>query len=220
MPLPIRGGKTRTNPVAFMPWMRMGLPPRSFAADAHGCIMVRSWRPTEYKAAARSIAPERELPSDRPRRTAPAWLLARRPSRPLRAACGGGLRPVLTGTSPTTLTGGRSGRRNGPRRTKKQTSIPMPKDPLTPEAPYKGVRCRGAKPLTDRNTGRSKKIVLIFQFCNPSSVALRVPPSPIGRRKSPLPLRCVKALARGEGTLHCLNGSRPRASAPRASWRW
>jgi hypothetical protein len=33
--------------------------------DTHGCIMVKvRTRPTGYKAAARSFAPERELPSD------------------------------------------------------------------------------------------------------------------------------------------------------------
>ncbi len=45
----------------------MGPPPRSFAADAHDCIMVRvSTDPTEYKAVARASAPAAELPSDRP----------------------------------------------------------------------------------------------------------------------------------------------------------
>ena len=44
----------------------MGPPPRSFAADAHDCIMVRVPGPTEYKVVARLIrAPERGLPSDR-----------------------------------------------------------------------------------------------------------------------------------------------------------
>jgi len=33
----------------------MGPPPRSLAADAQGCIMVRVIEPTEYKAAARSL---------------------------------------------------------------------------------------------------------------------------------------------------------------------
>src|SRR5579871_2233712 len=97
MPLSIRGGKTRAYPLAFVPRMRMGLPPRSLAADAHGCIMVGPCWTAEYKAAARRFAPERELPSDRLRaRTAPAWRVGRPSSRPLRAACGGGLRPVLT----------------------------------------------------------------------------------------------------------------------------
>src|SRR5271169_4865928 len=44
----------------------MGPPPRSFAADAHDCIMVRVLGPTEYKVVARLIrAPESGLPSDR-----------------------------------------------------------------------------------------------------------------------------------------------------------
>ena len=44
----------------------MGPPPRSFAADAHDCIMVRVLGPTAYKVVARLIrATESELPSDR-----------------------------------------------------------------------------------------------------------------------------------------------------------
>ena len=44
----------------------MGPLPRSFAADAHDCIMVRVLGPTEYKVVARLIrAPARGLPSDR-----------------------------------------------------------------------------------------------------------------------------------------------------------
>ena len=44
----------------------MGPPPRSFAAEAHDCIMVRVPGPTEYKVVARLIyAPESGLPSDR-----------------------------------------------------------------------------------------------------------------------------------------------------------
>jgi hypothetical protein len=44
----------------------MGPPPRSFAADAHDCIMVRVLGPTEYKVVARLIrATESGLPSDR-----------------------------------------------------------------------------------------------------------------------------------------------------------
>jgi len=52
--------------MAFVPRKRMGPPPRSFAADAHDCIMVWVLEPTEYKVVARLIrAPERGLPSDR-----------------------------------------------------------------------------------------------------------------------------------------------------------
>ena len=43
----------------------MGLPSRSFAADAHHCIMVQvRTGPTEYKGVARMSAPDGELPSD------------------------------------------------------------------------------------------------------------------------------------------------------------
>src|SRR5580693_8662630 len=52
--------------MAFVPRKRMGPPPRSFAADAHDCIMVQVLGPTEYKVVARLIrAPARGLPSDR-----------------------------------------------------------------------------------------------------------------------------------------------------------
>jgi len=43
----------------------MGPPLRSFAADAHDCIMVRVFGPTGYKVVARLIAPASGLPSDR-----------------------------------------------------------------------------------------------------------------------------------------------------------
>jgi hypothetical protein len=43
------------TPLASMPLLRMGLPPRSFAVDAHGCIMVRiPTGSTEYKVVART----------------------------------------------------------------------------------------------------------------------------------------------------------------------
>ena len=51
--------------MACTPSERMGLPSRSFAADAHDCIMV--WirmESTEYKGVARYFAPNGELPSD------------------------------------------------------------------------------------------------------------------------------------------------------------
>src|SRR6266436_5915969 len=37
----VRGGGVPACAMAFVPRKRMGPPPRSFAADAHGCIMVR-----------------------------------------------------------------------------------------------------------------------------------------------------------------------------------
>src|SRR6202030_3013711 len=62
--------------MAVMPRNRMGPPLRSFAADAHGCIMVRVLGPTGYKVVARLIAPASGLPSDRhPDRTKRAVVL-------------------------------------------------------------------------------------------------------------------------------------------------
>jgi hypothetical protein len=66
LPMTIRGGGVPAQTMAYVPRKRMGPPPRSFAADAHDCIMVRVLGPTEYKVVARLIrAPERGLPSDR-----------------------------------------------------------------------------------------------------------------------------------------------------------
>jgi len=50
--------------MAFMPLCRMGPPPRSFAADAQDCIMVRVMRPTEYKVAARLFVRHKRAPLD------------------------------------------------------------------------------------------------------------------------------------------------------------
>ena len=49
----LTGGGIPRRPLAFMPNGRMGPPLRSFAADAHDCIMVRVLGPTQYKVAAR-----------------------------------------------------------------------------------------------------------------------------------------------------------------------
>ena len=48
--------------MAFMPRGRMGPPLRSFAADAHDCIMVRVLGPTEYKVVARLIRARKRAP--------------------------------------------------------------------------------------------------------------------------------------------------------------
>src|ERR1700748_540421 len=49
----VRGGGVPCLSLASKPPLRMGPPPRSFAADAHACIMVRVAGPTGYKGAAR-----------------------------------------------------------------------------------------------------------------------------------------------------------------------
>src|SRR5208282_4736823 len=52
-PMTVRGGGFPTGPLALMPIGRMGPPLRSFAADAHDCIVVRVLGPTGYKVVAR-----------------------------------------------------------------------------------------------------------------------------------------------------------------------
>src|ERR671929_1563056 len=42
LPMMIRGGGAPRRSLAFKPWCRMDPPLRTFAADAHGCIMVRT----------------------------------------------------------------------------------------------------------------------------------------------------------------------------------
>ena len=69
----VRGGGFPTSPLAFMPIGRMGPPLRSFAADAHDCIVVRVLEPTGYKVVARL---NRAPPSNRhPDRTKRAFVL-------------------------------------------------------------------------------------------------------------------------------------------------
>jgi hypothetical protein len=52
--------------MAFMPPSRMGSLPRSFAAEAHGCFMVRILSgSTECKVAAQRPRPMASSPSDR-----------------------------------------------------------------------------------------------------------------------------------------------------------
>ena len=60
----VRGGGFPTSPLAFMPIGRMGPPLRSFAADAHDCIVVRSLDLPHTRLWRDSTAPESGLPSD------------------------------------------------------------------------------------------------------------------------------------------------------------
>ena len=61
----IRGGGDPSRSMAATPSRRMGPPPRSLAAEANDCFMVRTPPgPTEYKVVARCLAPNGGLPSD------------------------------------------------------------------------------------------------------------------------------------------------------------
>src|SRR5271170_4275981 len=61
----VRGGGVPLSPMAAMPALRMGPPPRSFAADAHACIMV--WVTTTHRIQGCGADPscrDSELPSN------------------------------------------------------------------------------------------------------------------------------------------------------------
>src|SRR6267378_2449757 len=60
----IRGGGHPKQAMVLKPVSRMGPPPRSFAADAHDCIMVRSLRTYRIQGCGAMIAPDGKLPSD------------------------------------------------------------------------------------------------------------------------------------------------------------
>lgn len=68
----VRGGGIPACPLAFVPTGRMGPPLRSFAADAHDCIMVRVLRPAEYKVVAR-LNRAREADIDSLKFSAAGW---------------------------------------------------------------------------------------------------------------------------------------------------
>src|SRR5213080_1336957 len=54
---------TRYRTMVFEPRFRMGPPPRSFAADAHDCIMVTVLTDRPNTSLWREVAPDSELPS-------------------------------------------------------------------------------------------------------------------------------------------------------------
>ena len=66
----------------------MGPPPRSFAADAHHCIMVRVSGPTEYKDVARMFVHHTRAPLDIVILTSLLCRLAHRPRQPSMAGRG------------------------------------------------------------------------------------------------------------------------------------
>src|SRR5262249_43416097 len=65
IPMTVRGGGFPTSPLAFRPIGRMGPPLRSFAADAHDCIVVPVLGPTAYKVVARFNRARKRAPLPR-----------------------------------------------------------------------------------------------------------------------------------------------------------
>ena len=73
-PITIRGGGHPKQAMVLTPVSRMGPPPRSFAADAHGCIMVRSlWTYRIQGCGASSSCPDSEFASHASPRPQRAW---------------------------------------------------------------------------------------------------------------------------------------------------
>src|SRR5262249_9751001 len=63
-PMTVRGGGVPHLRMAVMPSHRKGPPPRSFAADAHHCIMVRASGPPHTRMWHEGSCTTRELSSD------------------------------------------------------------------------------------------------------------------------------------------------------------
>src|SRR6266849_3147648 len=121
----IRGGGHPKQAMVLKPVSRMGPPPRSFAADAHDCIMVRSLRTYRIQGCGAMIAPDGKLPSDhRPdhnQRGRRAQDLSRRGLETTERAARAERRPTLTGPVRVGLNTcvGRGEEKGIPSRTKK-----------------------------------------------------------------------------------------------------
>ena len=145
-PMTVRGGGNPRRPLAFTPTGRMGPPLRSFAADAHDCIMVRVLGPTGYKVVARLnrapkagsplivIATALSVPScSKPSRYGLAR--AKHAARLVR-------RPILTASARIDLSDARVGMKKRTLRSNQETDegkrCAALANSLTKKAPYKG----------------------------------------------------------------------------------
>src|SRR6266446_10446865 len=143
----VRGGGIPRRPLALTPNGRMGPPLRSFAADAHDCIMVRVLGPTGYKVVARLnrapkagsplivIATALSVPScSKPSRYGLAR--AKHAARLVR-------RPILTASARIDLSDARVGMKKRTLRSNQETDegkrCAALANSLTKKAPYKGL---------------------------------------------------------------------------------
>ena len=157
----VRGGGIPRRPLALTPNGRMGPPLRSFAADAHDCIMVRVLGPTGYKVVARLnrapkagsplivIATALSVPScSKPSRYGLAR--AKHAARLVR-------RPILTASARIDLSDARVGMKKRTLRSNQETDegkrCAALANSLTKKAPYKGPWCRfRSEPVSDIDT--------------------------------------------------------------------
>ena len=160
----VRGGGIPRRPLALTPNGRMGPPLRSFAADAHDCIMVRVLGPTGYKVVARLnrapkagsplivIATALSVPScSKPSRYGLAR--AKHAARLVR-------RPILTASARIDLSDARVGMKKRTLRSNQETDegkrCAALANSLTKKAPYKGLGAESEEkhePVSDIDTG-------------------------------------------------------------------
>src|SRR3989475_11850674 len=159
----VRGGGIPRRPLALTPNGRMGPPLRSFAADAHDCIMVRVLGPTGYKVVARLnrapkagsplivIATALSVPScSKPSRYGLAR--AKHAARLVR-------RPILTASARIDLSDARVGMKKRTLRSNQETDegkrCAALANSLTKKAPYKGLGAESGEkrePASDIDT--------------------------------------------------------------------
>ena len=159
----VRGGGIPRRPLALTPNGRMGPPLRSFAADAHDCIMVRVLGPTGYKVVARLnrapkagsplivIATALSVPScSKPSRYGLAR--AKHAARLVR-------RPILTASARIDLSDARVGMKKRTLRSNQETDegkrCAALANSLTKKAPYKGLGADSVEkhePVSDIDT--------------------------------------------------------------------
>src|SRR6266446_3561368 len=174
----VRGGGIPRRPLALTPNGRMGPPLRSFAADAHDCIMVRVLGPTGYKVVARLnrapkagsplivIATALSVPScSKPSRYGLAR--AKHAARLVR-------RPILTASARIDLGDARVGMKKRTLRSNQETDegkrCAALANSLTKKAPYKGLGAESEEkrePVSDIDTpdGRLEKRTWSDDLC-------------------------------------------------------
>jgi len=160
----VRGGGIPRRPLALTPNGRMGPPLRSFAADAHDCIMVRVLGPTGYKVVARlNRAPKAGSPLI-VIATALSGPSCSKPSRYglARAKHAARLvrRPILTASARIDLSDARVGMKKRTLRSNQETDegkrCAALANSLTKKAPYKGLGAESEEkqePASDIDTG-------------------------------------------------------------------
>src|SRR5258708_7244756 len=160
----VRGGGIRRRPLALTPNGRMGPPLRSFAADAHDCIMVRVLGPTGYKVVARlNRAPKAGSPLiviatalSVPSCSKPSRYGLARPKHAARLV----RRPILTPSARIDLSDPRVGMKKRTLRSNQETDqgkrCAALANSLTKKAPYKGLGAESEEkrePVSDIDTG-------------------------------------------------------------------